>query len=79
MSESVVEDLLRYELFEETRSILREALLGGTSCYLVLNAFNVRIDVDEGTVVVEDELDPDREEQVALEVFARLVEACPAP
>ncbi len=42
--------------------------------YLAFNVFNVRIDIDMQTALIEDELDPDAEEGLSLDAFRAALE-----
>lgn len=73
MPVSLMERFLTEEADEHVRDVLQRELRRGTSGsrYLTFNIFNVRLDFDRGVATLEDELDPQSEETMALEAFER--------
>lgn len=75
MTGPVVGDFLAHGVDETIRRQLLEAIAARSQGeqYVTYNVFNVRIDHDRRLAVVEDVLDADREEAVALSEFVRLL------
>lgn len=71
---SVLTEFLENELDDYVRERVRQEVRAGRHAYLTFNIFNVLLDPEEGVATVEDVLDPDRTETLALDDFARMVE-----
>lgn len=54
------------------REVIRRRLYGIE--HLTYNVFNLRLDFDARLAIIEDDLDPGREEQLPLDEFAAAVE-----
>lgn len=70
-----LQDFMIHEADDFVRSELISAIdeLDTGQRYFTYNTFNVLLDADSQVATVEDELDVDRSESVALEAFAELL------
>jgi len=66
-------EFFEHEFNDHIKEVLELEFEGGRFAYLTFNIFNVRIDPENAVVVLEDELDPSREETVDLSAFSEMV------
>jgi hypothetical protein len=73
---SLLDQFVAEECTPHVVGMLRLAARGGAGTrYLTFNRFNVRLNLDSGEVVIEDELDPTREHCLSIR---SLLERLPA-
>lgn len=65
--------LLTDECTEHVLRRIRDELSSGRNAYITLNRLNIRINREDSSVTIEDELDPDSEEVFELNEFSRLL------
>ena len=67
---SLLDQFVAEECTPHVVGVLRAQTSGGTGeRYLTFNRFNVRLDLDSGAAVIEDELDPDLEQSMSIQDF----------
>jgi hypothetical protein len=71
---TVIEEFSLNEFDHYVAGVLGRKLAARRRAEHTFNIFNVVLDPDAGLATVQDELDPDRSEVVALTEFARMVE-----
>jgi hypothetical protein len=69
MTPSLLEQFLSEECDAHVVRRIREEVSASGERYLTFNRFNVRLDLNDGTATIEDELDPDSEASMPLTEF----------